>query len=299
MQMIRFWRKYRCVVRITALWELKECVKELNGTKILYIKVHKRVIMSSSGKNILLQSLNVLVFAVTVIVNSLASSLALNGRTTAEVSDLYFTLVTPAGYVFSIWGVIYTLLLIFAVFQALPSQREKPFLQQINVLFVLSGVLNVVWLFLWHYDQIVLSVAVMFALLATLIAVYLRLGIGKASVTLKEKVFVHLPFSVYLGWITVASIANVASALVSIQWDGFGLASETWAVLVIAVALLITLAVIATRRDIAYSLVLVWALVGIAVNQSAYQNIVTAVTASAIIIIVALAAFLLVSKLKK
>jgi benzodiazapine receptor len=299
MQMIRFWRKYRCVVRITALWELKECVKELNGTKILYIKVHKRVIMSSSGKNILLQSLNVLVFAVTVIVNSLASSLALNGRTTAEVSDLYFTLVTPAGYVFSIWGVIYTLLLIFAVFQALPSQREKPFLQQINVLFVLSGVLNVVWLFLWHYDQIVLSVAVMFALLATLIAVYLRLGIGKASVTLKEKVFVHLPFSVYLGWITVASIANVASALVSIQWDGFGLASETWAVLVIAVALLITLAVIATRRDIAYSLVLVWALVGIAVNQSAYQNIVTAATASAIIIIVALAAFLLVSKLKK
>jgi benzodiazapine receptor len=255
--------------------------------------------MSNSRITILLQSVNVLAFAVTVIVNGLASSLALNGRTTAEVSDQYFTLVTPAGYVFSIWGVLYTLLLFFVVFQALPSQREKPFLRQINVLFVLSGVFNVVWLFLWHYDQILLSVALMFALLATLIAIYLRLGIGKTAVTVKERVFVHLPFSVYLGWITVASIANVASALVAIKWNGFGLASDTWAVLVIAVALLITLAVIATRKDVAYSLVIVWALVGIAVNQSAYQNIVLAAEVSAIITIVALAAVLAVSKWKK
>jgi benzodiazapine receptor len=246
-----------------------------------------------------LQSLNVLAFAVTVVVNGLASSLALNGRTTAEVSDLYFTLVTPAGYVFAIWGVIYALLLIFVVFQALPSQREKPFLRHISVLFILSGVFNVVWLFLWHYDQIVLSVVLMFALLATLIAIYLRLGIGKSSVALKERVFVHLPFSVYLGWITVASIANVASALVAVGWNGFGLASDVWAVLVIAVALLITLGVIATRRDVAFSLVLVWALVGIAVNQSAYQNVVLASLVGAVTIAVALVVVLAVSKLKK
>jgi len=139
----------------------------------------KCIFMSGSWKPVLLQSLNVVVFAVTVVVNGLASSLALNGVTTAEVSDRYFTLVTPAGYVFSIWGVIYTLLSFFAVFQALPSQREKPFLEQISILFILSGVLNVVWLFLWHYDQIVLSVALMFGLLATLIAIYMRLGIAK------------------------------------------------------------------------------------------------------------------------
>jgi benzodiazapine receptor len=255
--------------------------------------------MSNSVKTLLLQSLNVLAFAVTVIVNGLASSLALNGKTTAEISDQYFTLVTPAGYVFSIWGVIYALLLAFVVFQALPSQRGKPFLGQISVLFILSSVFNVVWLFLWHYDQIVVSVVLMFALLATLIAVYLRLGIGKTVVSVKERVFVHLPFSVYLGWITVASIANVASALVAVGWDGFGLASDVWAVLVIGVALLITLGVIATRRDVAYSLVLVWALVGIAVNQSAYQNIVLAAEISAVIILVALAVVLVVSKLKK
>jgi benzodiazapine receptor len=146
----------------------------------------------------MLQSLNVLAFAVTVIVNALASSLALNGVTTAEVSDIYFTLVTPAGYVFSIWGVIYTLLLIFAVFQALPSQREKPFLQQISVLFILSSVFNVLWLFLWHYDQIVLSVALMFGLLATLIAVYLRLEKQfhriKLCHVLKTSFYQHLRF---------------------------------------------------------------------------------------------------------
>ena len=196
-------------------------------------------------------------------------------------------------------GVIYALLLVFVVFQALPSQREKPFLKQISVLFILSSVFNVVWLLLWHYDQIVLSVGLMFALLAVLIAVYLRLGIGKSSVSLKERVFVRLPFSVYLGWITVASIANVASALVAVKWDGFGLSNDVWAVIVIAVALLITLGVIATRKDVAYSLVIVWALVGIVVNQSDYQNIVLAAEISVVSIVVALAAVLAISKLSK
>ncbi|MCW4043905.1 MAG: tryptophan-rich sensory protein [Candidatus Bathyarchaeota archaeon] len=253
----------------------------------------------SSRKTVLLQVLNVAAYILTLVVNGLASAVALNGRTTAQVSDLYPTLVTPAGYVFSIWGVIYSLLLVFAVFQALPSQRENPFLGKISFLFVLSSFLNVFWLFLWHYDQIALSVVLMFALLATLIMIYLRLNIGKAAVTWKEKACVHLPFSVYLGWITVASIANVAAALVSVQWNGFGLASDLWGVLVIAVALLIALAVLATRKDAAYGLVLVWALVGIAVKQNAYPNIALATEASAIIIAIAVVAVTLFSRLKK
>lgn len=257
------------------------------------------VIMPVSKKAILLQSLNVVAFILTVVVNGLASSFALNGRTTAEVSDLYPTLVTPAGYVFAIWGVIYTLLLIFVVFQALPSQREKLFLRSISVFFLLSSVLNVSWLLLWHYDQIVLSVVLMFGLLASLITIYLRLNIGKVSVSWKEKACVHLPFSVYLGWITVASIANVAAALVSVQWNGFSLASDLWSVLVIAVALLITLTVVATRRDVAYGLVLIWALVGIAVKQSAYPNIAVAAEVSAVIIAIALVTVILASRLKR
>ena len=255
--------------------------------------------MSSSKKAVLLQSLNIVAFILTIVVNGLASSVGLNGRTTAEVSDLYSTLVTPAGYVFAIWGVIYALLLAFVVFQALPSQRGKPFLQNVSFFFVLSSVLNVSWLFLWHYDQIVLSVVLMFALLATLIAIYLRLNVGKSTVSWKEKACVNLPFSVYLGWITVASIANVAAALVSVNWDGFGLANDTWGVLVIAVALVITLTVILTRKDAAFGLVLIWALVGIAAKQSAYQDIAVAAEVSAIIIAIALVTVILFSKLKR
>jgi hypothetical protein len=139
----------------------------------------------------------------------------------------------------------------------------------------------------------------MFALLATLIAIYLRLNVGKSTVSWKEKTCVHLPFSVYLGWITVASIANVATALVSVNWDGRGLSNVTWGVLVIAVALVITLTVIVTRKDVAYGLVLIWALVGITAKQSAYQDIVVAAEVSAIIIAIALVTVILFSRLKR
>ena len=218
---------------------------------------------------------NIAAFIITLAINSLANTTVFNGRTTGQVSDLYPTLVTPAGYVFAIWGIIYVLLLAFVIYQALPSQKDKPFQKQIGLIFILSSLLNCVWLFLWQYDFITESVIVMFALLATLIAIYSRLNIGKAKVPLKEKLLVHLPFSVYLGWITIAAIANVASALVSANWGGFGLSPEIWAVTVLTVALVITLAVIVKRRDIAYSLVIVWALGGIAVKQNTSQNVVT------------------------
>jgi hypothetical protein len=137
----------------------------------------------------------------------------------------------------------------------------------------------------------------MFALLATLISVYLRLDIGRAKVSLKERMCVHLPFSVYLGWITVAAIANVAAALVSVNWGGLGLSGLTWAVLVMAVALIINLAVIVTRKDIAYSLVIIWALIGIVVKQNNNQTIFLVAGVSMVIIVVALVLANLIPKL--
>jgi benzodiazapine receptor len=244
--------------------------------------------------------INLIVFVLTVIVNGLAGSTTiLGGRFTAEISDANPTLITPAGYVFSIWGVIYILLGVFVVFQALPSQLGQAFQKKIGWLFALSSLLNIVWLFLWQYEYLVFSVVLMFLLLATLILIYLRLDIGRSKVTMREKLAVHLPFSVYLGWITIASIANVSVFLVSENWDGFGIGSETWATLIIIVALVITLLVLATRRDIAYGLVIVWALIGIAVKQSGNQSIVTLTEASAIIILLALAAVVLLSRLKR
>jgi benzodiazapine receptor len=244
--------------------------------------------------------INILAFVLTVIVNTLAGSTTiLGGKLTAEISDANPTLITPAGYVFSIWGIIYILLGAFVVFQALPSQQGKGFQKSVGWLFVLSSIANIVWLFLWQFEYLSFSVVVIFLLLATLILIYLRLNIGKSAVSLREKLAVHVPFSVYLGWITIASIANMSVFLVSENWDGFGIGAETWATLIIVVALILTVLVLATRKDIAYSLVIIWALVGIAVKQSGNQNIVTLTEASAIIVLVALAATILLSKLKR
>ena len=248
----------------------------------------------------LMRWMNVVAFALTVLVNGLAGSTKiLGGKLTAEISDANPTLITPAGYVFSIWGVIYILLAIFAVSQALPSQKAKDFQGRVGWLFVLSGLLNITWLFLWQFEYLSLSVVVMFLLLATLIAVYMRLNVGKSTVSLRERLAIQLPFSVYLGWITIASIANVSVTLVSTGWDGFGISQETWATIIIITALLITLLMIATRKDIAYGLVIIWALVGIAVKQSGNQDIVAITETSAIIVAIALAAAILLTRLKR
>ena len=139
----------------------------------------------------------------------------------------------------------------------------------------------------------------MFLLLVSLIAIYLRLNIGKSTASLREKLAIHLPFSVYLGWITIASIANVAALLVSIGWDGFGLSLETWAVLIIIVTLLITLTVVTIRKDIAFALVIVWALLGIMANQNDNPNIVITIEVSVLIAVVALAAVIILNRLKR
>ena len=249
---------------------------------------------------VLLKWSNIIAFVFTVIVNSLAGSTTLiGGVNTAQISDSNLTLITPAGYVFSIWGIIYVLLGIFVIFQALPSQKEKEYTKKVGWLFVLSSIINIAWLFLWQFEYLIFSVALIFMLLATLIAIYLRLDIGKSKVELREKIAVHLPFSTYLGWITIASIANVATALVSINWNGLGINPETWASLIIIIALLLSLIVLATRKDVAYGLVIVWAFIGISVAQKANQTIVNLTQISAIIVFIALVVTILINKLRQ
>ncbi len=255
--------------------------------------------MANNSSNFLRYA-NIVFFALTVVVNSLAGGTKLiGGQLTAAVSDANPTLITPAGYVFSIWGIIYILLGVFVVYQALPGQQGKEYQRKIGWLFVLSSLINIGWLFLWQFENLSLSVVLMFLLLATLISIYVRLGVGKSAVSPRERLAVQLPFSVYLGWITVASIANVAATLVSIGWDGFGISPETWAILVVTVALIITMLMLFTRKDVAYSLVIIWALVGIGVKQSGNQTIVMLTEMSAAIVAVALIATILVSQLRK
>ncbi len=216
----------------------------------------------------------IITILVTLVVNGLANALPLNGQNTGAISDRFHVYFVPAGYVFAIWGVIYLGLIAYAIYQALPSQRQNPRLQATGWWIALGGIANSAWIFLWHYNQFPLTLVAMLTLLATLIVTYLRLGIGQTTVTSGEKWAVQLPFSIYLGWITVATVANVTDVLDFLKWDRFGIAPEIWMSIVLAAVLVIAVLMNFTRRDVAYAAVLLWALAGITVKQAAVPAVV-------------------------
>ena len=224
-------------------------------------------------KNILRQVINLLAVLATIIVNGLANALPLNGLNTGEISDRFTVYFVPAGYVFSIWGLIYLGLIAYAVYQLLPAQRENPRLLRIGYLPALSCLFNIVWLFLWHYEQFPLTLLAMAGLLLTLIAIYLRLDDGRSSVRGAERWCLYIPFSVYLSWVTVATVANVTSVLDFLGWSGWGLSEAAWAAIMLLVAAGIGVLMGLRRRDAAFLLVLVWAFVGIALKHAATPSV--------------------------
>jgi len=203
-----------------------------------------------------------------IAVNGIANALPLNGQTTGEISDRFDVYFVPAGYVFSIWGLIYLGLLAYTIYQVLPSQRENPRLRRTGWLYVLSCAANVAWLFLWHYEVFAFSLLAMGVLMLSLIAIYLLLDTGRSWVPVAETWLARIPFSIYLGWITVATIANVTSLLDYLGWGGWGISPEAWAIIVLLVGTVITSAVSITRGDVAYVAVIIWAFIGIAVKHS-------------------------------
>jgi hypothetical protein len=209
----------------------------------------------------------------TIVVNTLANALPLNGQNTGEISDSFEVYFTPAGYVFSIWGLIYLGLIAFAIFQALPAQRENPRLRAIGWWVVIGSLANSAWIFLWHYEFFPLTLVAMLALLASLIITYLKLGVKRVQVPMAEKLAVQLPFSIYLGWITVATVANATALLDYLGWNARGISEVTWMWIILAAVLVIALLMNFTRRDIAYALVILWAVAGIAVKHTAVSGV--------------------------
>lgn len=242
------------------------------------------------------QIINVIAFIATVIVNALSTALPLNGRSPEEISDELFSYFTPASFAFSIWGVIYLGLLGFIIYQALPAQRTNPHLRKIGNLFALTAVANIAWIFSWHWGFYGLSVIFMAALLVVLLMIYTRLGIGLPNAlkqsprTRADTWLIHIPFSLYTAWITVATVANTASVLGATSWNGFGIAGPVWAAIMILVAAVITLLVLVRRTDVPYAAVIVWAVYAISVKQADESIIVT--TAYAAIVLVVAAALL-------
>ena len=224
--------------------------------------------------------INALTFVGMLVVNILATSLPLNNLTTGELSDALPNLFVPIGLTFSIWGVIWLLLAAFLALQIkaafggnggatsseAASSQTSPFLPRVvGAWFPVNMVLNAGWIFAWHYQLVGLSVIIMFALLATLIAMFLR--VDGAVTSAGSGRFARVPISVYFGWITIATIANITAFLVSLDWGGFGIPEVVWTVIVIAAGLAVTLAMLIRHRDIAFSAVAVWAFAGIAAKR--------------------------------
>ncbi len=258
--------------------------------------------MTSGINPKLLQMLNVIAVLATIIVNSLANIVRFNGVTTGEVSDSYFNYFTPAGYVFAIWGVIYVLLLVFMFYQVRSSQRGADYLKQIGVLYFFGALTNIVWLVMFHYSAgnptlLLLTPFPIIALLVILLLTYTRLGIGTRQVSRNERLAVQLPISVYLGWISVATVANIASALNVLVP---GIATDTqWiaTAAMLVVALVLGFLMVYSRHDFAFGLVFIWAAIGIGVKHSAIWVI--SYTAFGAALIALLVIFLLPFIMKK
>lgn len=216
----------------------------------------------------IIRSLNLVTLLATITVNALANILPINNLQTGAVSDSFAALFTPAGYVFAIWGVIYLTLTVFAVYQVLPSQKDNARLDRVGIWFILANLFNGGWIFAWHYLEFPISMLLMLGLLVSLLAIYLRLGIGTSKSTLNERWMVDMPFSIYLGWISVATIANASVVLLDLNWDGFGLNETIWTVIVLVVGVIIGLLMTLKRSEVFYTLVLIWAFIGITQNGS-------------------------------
>ncbi len=231
------------------------------------------------------QAVTVLAFLATIALNAAATTIPLGGQATNVISDSFHVYVIPAGYVFAIWGLIYMLLGAFTVWQALPSNREEAVLRDLGWLPALSGLLNSAWIILFQYRVFVLTVPVIVALLVTLIAIHFRLWDRRTAMRGRTYWLVRAPWSVYLGWITVATIANIAQTLSSLGFDGFGVDPVLIAAGVLLLGLAIAARFVGRFGDAAYGWVIVWAYSGIAVKEWATPLVAVAALAGAVLVI--------------
>ncbi len=210
--------------------------------------------------------MNVIGFIFSIVMNFLAIALPLNGNDTRTLSEKYTNLFVPAPFAFSIWSVIYLSLLIFVIISliayAKDDQATLAKTDAIGPWFFWSAMCNGLWIVAWHYEQLFLSICIMLALLYSLIKIYTSLH-ALRPLPWKTSLWLLIPFSIYLGWISVATIANFAAFFVSISWEGFGLEPSLWAKIMMTIAALLALIVVLKKQDIAFVFVVMWALFAI------------------------------------
>lgn len=244
--------------------------------------------------------LQFVLFAATIVVNAMANALPINGLNTGEVSALYPNLFVPAGFTFSIWGVIYLFLLGYVILSGIvlwKFEDDEPALQHVRSIalpFLITCVLNAAWIFSWHYLQTVFSLIIMLWLLRTLMAVYTKMQKHRSVITGVYFLVLYVPFVIYLAWISVATIANATALLVNIQWNGFGINEWIWSCSMIAVAFLLTAWFTYRQGELSFGLVTAWAFFGIYKGQLTTDITVsaTALTACVLSLIFAVVGFI-------
>ena len=225
----------------------------------------------------MIKYINILLFAGMIFMNYLANALPLNNKTTGQLSESFPNLFVPAGLTFSIWGIIYLLLLFYCIVQFKVSNQMA--ITNISLLFGISCIFNALWIVAWHYERLPLSLIIMLGILISLVYINiftrdLPMGIIKVA------------FGIYLGWICIATIANVTTLLVNYNWNRFGLPEETWAIIMIALGALIVSLTILRLNNPFIGLAVIWAFTGIIIKRNGdFKSI--AITAGVAILIVA------------
>lgn len=232
---------------------------------------------------IVLQIATFLTILATLTVNILSNFFPPGGLSIGEIANtlLKGVQITPANYAFAIWGLIYLGLIAYGIYQLRPTQRGSPTIRRVNSLLIIACIAQIAWVSLFTQRLFWLSVVAMSGILLPLIGAYLHLGISRERVSREQKWLVYMPFSIYLGWISVATIVNVASALYISGWNGWGMSAEGWTVIMLIVGAVVAGIVAIQRADIAFTLVFIWAYVAIAIRQLDDRSIwITAVVAA-------------------
>ncbi len=223
---------------------------------------------------------------VVMVFNYLSNALPFNQLTQQNLSELFPVLFTPASYVFSIWGLIYLLLIGFVVYQIIPAYRDHPLVAAVGPWFAVSCFFNILWLFAWHYLQIGLSLVIMLLLLGSLAIIYRNVNVPTPGTDLYSRILVRLPFSIYLGWISVATIANFNIFLYDVGWLGTEWGAVLFTMLMVVAGTLVALFWFQRQRDYAPVLVFVWAFIGIGVRHGSDVVLLTLTAWAAAIVLV-------------
>ena len=246
-----------------------------------------------------------LLFVGVIAVNALANILPINGYNTGQISAFYPNAFVPAGFTFSIWGVIYLLLLAYTIgftyYSIQRQQHPKAFIliERINTYFLLTCVFNMAWIVAWHYLQIELSVLIMLLFLSTLIQLFLKTRTLVQDLSLTQKFILQTPFIVYLGWISVATIANITALLVAYKWTAWSIAPAYWSAAMILIAIVLAVLILRKFKVVEFALVVAWALWGIYNAQGPAAPMLAKLTAGGIGILITAALFTLIQKPRK